>query len=713
MHVLHHLQLHTPGEKCVVQCSKCSIPRSDVSISATLPAEPIVFHGRDELVSDMVRLLVAHATARLAVLGAGGMGKTTVALALLHNPQVIDFYGGERLFLSCEALVDADAIIVSLAKLLGLPISGDLMTAVVSWFTRCIRVVLVLDNLETVWLVGGAPAPAVDELLGRFAQISTLSLIITCRSTDLPQLVEWSNTESAVLKAFSLEAAVQTFQDRAGRKIKAEEKGIAEQLLNEVDRMPLAVSLLGQLARRGNSVSELLDRWNRKRTSLLRTYGIGRFNNVGMSVELSIGMVGSADGTRESLRLLSLCSMLPDGMHQDVFRRLRPQFEDIDLARDNLCAYSLASLDVDGVLKTLSPVRHHVLERHPAQAEHREALCSIYFDIAQHLPIEMNEHYKKRAAVAALEMNNLSSLLLTMVNRPSEQIVDAVDRFTWFAHWQRPTLTVVFALLPHLEPHAKWKAKCLKVIGNTQIKLSRHRLAIESLTTAAQLFLEFGDRSQAAWCMRRAGSSKIALGMYDQGEALSNEAREVYVELKDQLQEAECRRTLGDLMRVRSDFPAAIEHLSAARQTFDLLRRKYEASRCSESLGIVYLDQGNLDSAAAELESALSAFLGLGDKHHTTQSTRLLGAVRCRQGMFLLAEQLLGEAETAYRESGDRQGLAACAFEFGYLRSNQGRREEAIACFKSAHCHYEDLEVKKAKVCRVWIDDLQSTVHVQ
>ena len=689
-----------------------SVSRSDTT--ATLPAEPIVFHGRDGLLNDMIRLLVVPGvTARLAILGAGGMGKTTVALALLHNPQVIEHYGEQRLFLSCEALVDADAIVVSLAKMLGLPISGDLLTAVVSCFTRSARVVLVLDNLETVWLAGGAPAPAVDELLGRLAQIPTLSLIITCRGTDLPHSVRWSNPDSAVLEPFSLEAAIQTFQDRSGQPIKEEEKHIAEQLLNALDGVPLAVSLLGQLARRGNSVSELLDRWNRKRTLLLRTHGTGRFNNMGVSIELSIAMLCSADETKESLQLLSLSSLLPDGVRRDVFRKLCPQFEDIDYARDNLCAYSLANLDGNGVLKTLSPIRHYVLERYPPQSEHRQALCSIYFNIAQDLPSSIDEHYKERAAVAAPEMNNISSLLLTMVNQPSEQIVNAVNSFTWFAYWQQPTLTVASALLPNLEPHAKWKATCLQVIGITQIKFSSYRLAIQSLTTAAQLFLELGDWSQAAWCLHRTGSSTLALGAYDEAEALYNAAREIYVKVNDKLRVAECRKALGNLMRMKDNYPAAIEHFSAARQTFHSLGNAFSVSQISESLGAVYLDLGDLESAAAELESARSVFLSFGNKHHLTQSTWHLGTVRRRQGKLILSEQLLDEAEMGYRDSGDRHGLVECVLELGRLRGDQGRWEDAIACFKSAQSLFEELEMlEKARDCCVLSLMLELTLNL-
>ena len=497
-------QEHTPGESDSEQGDRRSPSRSDVSTSAVLPPRPTVFHGRNEVVNRAVHLLLAPGTVSLAVLGPGGIGKTSIALALLHHSQIVkQFDVPQRLFLSCEALVDADAIVIALAKQLQLPVSADLLTTVVTYFARGPRAILVLDNLETAWLAGGAPVSAVDELLGRLAQIPTLSLVITCRGTDLPQSVEWSNSGSTILEPFSLEAALQTFRDRAGSQLTDDDMDVARQLVNAVDRMPLAVSLLGQLSRRGNSVANLLARWNRERTSLLRTHGVGRINNVDVSVEVSVNMLETADDSKEALHLLSLCCMLPDGLRPGVFERLRSQFGCIDRARDNLSAFSLANLGTDGVLRTLTPIRHHVLQRHPSQQEHRQGLYLIYFDIAEQLPIDMDESFKERAAVATPEIGNLSTLLLTLVDQPSQHIVDAVVRLTCFEYWQLPSLTVALALLPHLESNSKWKAHCLEVIGLVQISLHSFRPAIDTLRTAAELFIEIANR-YLALCRNRA-----------------------------------------------------------------------------------------------------------------------------------------------------------------------------------------------------------------
>jgi len=656
----------------------------------------------------MVNLLVPRVTARLAVLGAGGMGKTSVALALLNDSRVIEDYRGGRLFISCEALIDADAMVVSLAKILGLSPSGDLLTAVVTHLENIPRVILVIDNLETVWLKDGGQITAVDELLGRLAQIPTLSLVITCRGTHLPQSVQWSNGDAARLDPFSLKAALQTFQDSSGFQLEGNDEQVARKLLNAVDRMPLAVSLLGQLIRRGNSVLDLFERWTRKRTSLLRTHDAGRINNVGISIELSIILLCAADERGEALRLLSLCSALPDGLSQYVLQKLRPQFDDIDRARDNVIGYSLANLGVDRTLRTLSPVRHYVLERYPAAPGHHAALCSIYFDIAKLLPNSMDEDLEKRAAAFAPEINNLSSLLLSVINRPSQQIVSAVLQLTGFLDRYQPNITVVKALLVHLEPHPTWKADCLRNIGCSQSSSSDWGASIESLATASRLYLKVGNRLQAARCIRRSAEPHRLMGKYDQAEVLLRRAIKITRKLENAEEEATCWLDLGVLMMSTTDYPAALQHLTVARQAFRALGRTVSAFLCTEHIGTVYLNQGHLDRAASELEAACSAFVAMGFQNRIAQSTRHLGMVRRFQCQLDLAEQLLERSETMSRNQGDRVSLAACSQQFGYLRLHQGRPAEALTRFETAHRVFAELGVQKnAEGCRQEMDQLR------
>jgi len=675
-----------------------------------LPPKPIVFHGRDSFVDDGVRLLTELDTARLAVLGSGGMGKTTVALALLYDSRIMERFGGRRYFVSCEALVDVNSVVSVLARRLGVFVSGDLLTAILAHLTRTPLTVIVIDNLETVWLVNGGPVAAIEELLGMLAQIPTVSIVITCRGNVLPQFVDWSNADTAALEPFSLEAALETFQDRAGRRLSGQDEEIAKQLLNAVDRMPLAVSLLGQLARRGFSLSELLARWNREHSALLRIHGSSRMYNVEASVEVSINMVNAADQSGEALQLLSLCSTLPDGLRPEVFESLRPRFEYIERARDNLTAYALAELGTDRVLRMLSPVRHFVIKRYPAERKFHDALCSIFLDIAYRIPLSVDEHYKDLVAEITPEVGNLSSLLLTLVDRPTEKVIRSVLRLTWFEHKERPSVTVALALIPHLNDQPMWRGRCLHVIGQVQVELGDYKSAISSLCTAVELFRGIGNSYWTASCLHRAGPPYRLLGDFSRAKAVLEEARDIFRDIGYKKEEGETLMDLAELMQQTQDYAGAVESLLAARQMFDSSDRAFRIALCSEMLGAVYLEQGDLESATTELEDARSVFIGVGSQFHTAQCTRHLGSVRLRQGDLPLAEQLLSEAEAHYKETGLTAGLAASAREFGFLRREQGRQKEAITQYRTALQLYESLQMRReADSCNEWIERLECT----
>ena len=84
-----------------------------------------IFHGREAEVQHTVDLLMNKPPARVAILGPGGIGKTSIALAVLHHADVRVLYGDRRCFVSCEATTSADAVAHALADRGGLTGGGD------------------------------------------------------------------------------------------------------------------------------------------------------------------------------------------------------------------------------------------------------------------------------------------------------------------------------------------------------------------------------------------------------------------------------------------------------------------------------------------------------------------------------------------------------------------------------------------------------------
>jgi Cdc6-like AAA superfamily ATPase len=63
-----------------------------------LPSEPKIFHGWESELSEILDLF-KNRIPKIAILGAGGMGKTTLARAVLHQAEIMSRYKQNRFLL--------------------------------------------------------------------------------------------------------------------------------------------------------------------------------------------------------------------------------------------------------------------------------------------------------------------------------------------------------------------------------------------------------------------------------------------------------------------------------------------------------------------------------------------------------------------------------------------------------------------------------------
>ena len=64
-----------------------TLPSADTVVQQ-MPLKPAVFHGRNAIIEEITQLLVKEETSRVCILGAGGMGKTSVALGVVEQPLI-------------------------------------------------------------------------------------------------------------------------------------------------------------------------------------------------------------------------------------------------------------------------------------------------------------------------------------------------------------------------------------------------------------------------------------------------------------------------------------------------------------------------------------------------------------------------------------------------------------------------------------------------
>jgi DNA-binding winged helix-turn-helix (wHTH) protein len=111
---------------------------------ANLPSRLMRMVGRD---SDLAKLTAQVSAARfVTIVGVGGVGKTTVAVAVGHD--LIEAFAGAVLFVDLGMLSDPKLAATALASMLGLPVQSHDMTPSLIAYLRDKRVLLILDTCE-------------------------------------------------------------------------------------------------------------------------------------------------------------------------------------------------------------------------------------------------------------------------------------------------------------------------------------------------------------------------------------------------------------------------------------------------------------------------------------------------------------------------------------------------------------------------------------
>ena len=111
---------------------------------ANLPSRLIRMVGRDD---DVLKLSARlNATRFVTIVGSGGVGKTTVAVAVGHH--LIEAFAGAVLFVDLGMLSDPDLVATAVASMLGLSVQSDDATPSLIAYLRDKRILLILDTCE-------------------------------------------------------------------------------------------------------------------------------------------------------------------------------------------------------------------------------------------------------------------------------------------------------------------------------------------------------------------------------------------------------------------------------------------------------------------------------------------------------------------------------------------------------------------------------------
>ncbi|KAJ7135803.1 hypothetical protein C8R44DRAFT_848628 [Mycena epipterygia] len=342
-----------------VSLDRSSFASSSNSLSILLPVSPQIFRGREVELKHLVSHLLSPDASRSAILGPGGIGKSSLALASLHHPDVLAACGENRFFIPLDSARSPEDLLSLVAAYFGLEQCRQVAKAIIQYLHSIDGpAILVLDNFESPW-EEPTTRSKIEDFLSQLTDIPRLHVIVTMRGAERPTKTRWTRPFLPPLETLNRAAAREVFLDIVDE-IKDDSQ--LEALLDLTDNLPLALNLLANITAYEGADS-VLNRWSFQATSLL-SEGVDKGTNLDKSISISLSSPRMT-ALPNARQLLSLLSLLPDGIQDAALTEMSLPFDDVTKCRVALCRTSLAYIGRDRKLKVLAPIREYIRTKYP------------------------------------------------------------------------------------------------------------------------------------------------------------------------------------------------------------------------------------------------------------------------------------------------------------------------------------------------------------
>ncbi|KAJ7238087.1 hypothetical protein B0H12DRAFT_101366 [Mycena haematopus] len=653
-----------------------------------LPPKPLLMYGREREKKAIVDILMGTSPARIAILGAGGIGKTTLALSVLYDEQVISRYDS-RYFVACDGVTSAELLLTELANVLRLPrdqLDENMHDLVLASFRRDTGVIC-FDNLETAWdnLEGRR---AVEDLLMEFMAIPSLAVVVTLRGTQRPApSAGWSMPFLQPLHSLHFADAANVFRQISG---KMDE--YAEQMIKEVDCIPLAVTLLGHMVQEENeTTSGLARRWTTERTALIENGGDDRLSKLDKSIQCSLTSPRMRQD-QSATDILALFSLLPDGFPNregmlDRLQRFLPSDVNLQKAVSTLRRVALIhgeTLVDTPRLRLLSPVRHFSKANLRVLPELGTALVDLYIEILHDGRDYSDPHSHTFIPSELLNIRAVFAEAYGSGDRREALIKASIIYTEWLVFMGSGSEDIIQLAIQSPPDSDELLASCFYWLGKLCMRRNDVEEAHRAFGRAVELHVQTQDASGEAYDLYELGSLYIWWGKLEEAEGAFKRALELHTAGGDFLGKAYDLLDLGKLFMRRGQLEEAEKSTSNAlgllRQVHNVLGEAHAMRR----LGRVYMRQDRLDEAEESLWEAVKLHRQtksvLGEAH----DMRRLGGLYMWRNQLDEAEICFTKAAHLHRKSHDLLGEANDTLNMGELYLERGQLSDAESSLNDA-----------------------------
>ncbi|KAG6855445.1 hypothetical protein H0H87_002735 [Tephrocybe sp. NHM501043] len=458
--------------------------------------------------------LLCNSPARIAILGASGMGKKALALSVLHERVVRDRYPS-RYFVSCEGIPSVPYLVMEIANALCLALANrkvPLLDAALSLFPE--NSLLCIDSLESFW--DNKTMQSVEELHSRL-QLPHLSLIITMRGTQRPFRVSWSEPVLPPLQPLTIEISQHILERADSQPMDS----FVKKFLNAADGIPLAISFIATLLGKGNECPESLwNRWNDARSTGPENNGNDRLSILDTSIHLSVyGPDMQAD--RSLLDILTMLS-IADALASPI------QPSEALLMAQQVTLVQVATAGKSRRLQMVDPVRAFFKKRLQLPEELRNSITSFYIEM---LNCFADIAYPAGRAIVLHEFRNSYAVLMQAWKEGMNSPMLAVASIC-FTDWSRylgilDEEMIILATqqvvgLPGL------RGSCFQALGEVYLQRGHLFDAEESFNQAVDLHREVHNVLGEANNIRNLGRVHLKRNQLDEAEESFERAAQLH-----------------------------------------------------------------------------------------------------------------------------------------------------------------------------------------
>ena len=582
------------------------------------------------MIDEVVGLAESHNP--IALIGPGGIGKTSVALAVLHSDRIKARFGDNRRFIRCDQFSASRPNFLSrLSKVIGAGVENPEDLTPLRPFLSSKEIFIILDNAESILDPQGTDAQRIYDVVEELIQLDNVCLCVTSRITTVPP-----DCKCLDVPTLSMDAAHSAFYRIYNHQVQS---GLVGEILKQLDFHPLSVSLLATVAQQNKwDHSRLVREWERRQTGLLQTE---HNKSLAVTIELSLASPMFHQLGPDARALLGVVAFFPQGVDEKNLDWLFPTISNRNTIFDKFCILSLAYRS-NGSVTMLAPLRDYLCPKDPTRSTLLRATKDLY---VTRLSVTVGPDvpgFEDTRWITSEDVNVEHLLDVFTSAGPNLDTWNACNGFMAHLLWHKRRQTVLGPKVERLPDDHLQKPRALLELSRLFDLVGNFSEAKRLLIHALRLWRERGDEYWAARALHLLASANRMLGFYEEGIQQAKEALGVLERFDNkvdraaaltalarllldnkQLDEAEeatirlnlleggsgfslCQshRTLGDISCARRDKEKAIHHYNLAIKIASPSNWHDQLFWIHHSQAIMFRVEGEFNNAHAHIKQA-------------------------------------------------------------------------------------------------------------